>query len=160
MDINYLGLSSFKLKGKAASVVIDPAKTIEADIVVPGTVIKGPGEYEIKGISILGFAFSGQVIYVYEIDGLRLCYLNGVNQNISDALIEDLGNIDILMISVGGKASEIIVSIEPKIVIPMNYDSPDQFIKEVGMTVERLPKLTIKPEDIGENQKVVILDRK
>ena len=64
------------------------------------------------------------------------------------------------MISVGGKANDIIANIEPKIVIPMNYDSPDQFIKDIGMTVERLPKLTIKPEDIGENQKVVILDRK
>ena len=88
MDINYLGLSSFKLKGKNGSVVIDPVKTTEADIVVPGTVIKGPGEYEIKGISILGFAFAGQVIYVYEVDGLRLCHITGVSQNISDALIE------------------------------------------------------------------------
>ncbi len=85
MDIQYLGHSCFKLKGKKASVVIDPyhkesvgfgLPKLSADIVlsshdhedhnnvaaVKGTarrkepfVIKEPGEYEIEGVSIFGY---------------------------------------------------------------------------------------------------------
>src|SRR4030043_2410474 len=79
MDISYLGHSSFRIKGKNASVVTDPFDSqmvglkfpsVEADIVtvshdhndhnqsqlVKGVkrVVAGPGEYEIMGVSIIG----------------------------------------------------------------------------------------------------------
>jgi len=78
MDITYLGHSSFKLKGKEASVITDPYSNetglkypkVEADIVtishehtdhnnfkaVGGEpkIINGAGEYEIGGVSIFG----------------------------------------------------------------------------------------------------------
>lgn len=80
MDINWYGQSCFKIKGKSATVVIDPfdpniiglklPKDLEAQVVlvshphpdhnfiepVTGTplVITGPGEYEKSGVSILG----------------------------------------------------------------------------------------------------------
>jgi len=79
MDITYLGHSSFKLKGKTASVITDPFEpkfvglkypSTDADIVtishnhndhnqsqlVKGVrmVVNGPGEYEISGVSIIG----------------------------------------------------------------------------------------------------------
>ena len=85
MDIQYLGHACFKLRGKKASVVIDPyhkesvgfgLPSLSADIVlsshnhedhnnveaVKGTarrkepfVIREPGEYEIEGVSIFGY---------------------------------------------------------------------------------------------------------
>lgn len=80
MDINWFGQSCFRLKGKTASVVIDPfdpdktglkfPKDLEAQVVlsthshtdhsntagVGGNplVISGPGEYEIAGVSVVG----------------------------------------------------------------------------------------------------------
>ncbi|MCX8008839.1 MAG: MBL fold metallo-hydrolase [Patescibacteria group bacterium] len=79
MDITYLGHSSFKLKGKTATVVTDPYDPqmvgmkfpkVDTHIVtvshhhqdhdavsqVGGTpfVVDGPGEYEIQGVSIVG----------------------------------------------------------------------------------------------------------
>ncbi len=81
MDITYLGHSSFRLKGKTSSVVIDPFDPksvgfpfpkVSADIVTIShkhkdhnrvelvkdvkKVISGPGEYEINGVSIIGIA--------------------------------------------------------------------------------------------------------
>ncbi len=82
MEILPLGHASFKLRGKQATVVTDPydsavtglkfPKNVEADIItvshdhpdhnavtaVGGTpfVVRGPGEYEIKGVSIIGVA--------------------------------------------------------------------------------------------------------
>ena len=135
MDIFYLGHSSFKLKGKHGSIITDPfdSKKVglkyssnEADIVsishehedhnavsaIKGEpkVISGPGEYEIKGISILGFSSfhdskNGEergknTIYVFEIDTVRICHLGDLGQKLSDSLIESLGDIDVLMIPV------------------------------------------------------------
>lgn len=77
MDITYLGHASFRLKGKTATLVVDPYDDsvglkfpkVEADIVavshqhfdhnavsaVSGTpfLVSGPGEYEVKGIEIV-----------------------------------------------------------------------------------------------------------
>ena len=79
MDITYLGHSSFKIKGKQASIVTDPYDSemvgmkfpkVDADIVTIShhhadhdrgdgvsqvkKIIDGPGEYEISGVSIIG----------------------------------------------------------------------------------------------------------
>jgi len=79
MDIIYLGHSSFRLRGKTASVVCDPFDSeivgfkfplVDADVVTVShdhkdhnqfmlvknaqKVISGPGEYEISGVSIIG----------------------------------------------------------------------------------------------------------
>lgn len=81
MEISYLGHSSFRIKGKQATVITDPFDpemvglkfaNIDADIVtishdhadhnqaqrVTNTrrVVNGPGEYEILGVSIIGIA--------------------------------------------------------------------------------------------------------
>jgi L-ascorbate metabolism protein UlaG (beta-lactamase superfamily) len=80
------------------------------------------------------------------------------------------------MIPVGGEytigpsqATKIVQSIEPSIVIPMHFravgkneilEPVESFLKEVGLTVEKLPKLTIKKEELGEDQKVVLLEIK
>lgn len=215
MDITFLGHSSFKLKGKSGSVVTDPFDpqmvgltyhSVDADIVTVShdhndhnqislvrnvkKVISGPGEYEILGISIIGFpsfhddkegSLRGKnTIYVFEIDGLRLSHLGDLGHNLSEELVEDLGDIDILMVPVGGEytigpdeATGVVQSIEPSIVIPMHFAMQglrpetfskltpvDSFLKEVGLMSENLPKLVIKKEELGEDQKVVVLEKK
>jgi len=215
MEITFLGHSSFKLKGKTGSVVTDPFDPqmvglkysgVEGDIVTVShehddhnqvslvksvkKVISGPGEYEILGISILGFPSfhddkEGSVrgkntIYVFEIDGLRIAHLGDLGHALSEELVEDLGDIDILMVPVGGEytigpneATNVVSAIEPTIVIPMHYQMPglksetfskltpvDSFLKEVGLTSENLPKLIVKKEELGEDKKVVVLEKK
>jgi L-ascorbate metabolism protein UlaG (beta-lactamase superfamily) len=216
MEISYLGHSSFKIKGKSASVICDPfdPKTVglkfasnEADIITIShahedhnkissikdvkKVISGPGEYEIMGISILGFPSyhdnkSGEergknIIFVFEVDGVRIAHLGDLGHELSEKIIEDMGYIDILILPVGGEytigpdgATKIVQAVEPSIVIPMHYQVPglnpatfaklksvDGFLKDVGLTVERLPKLVLKKEDITEDmQKVVVLEKK
>ena len=216
MDIIFLGHSSFKLKGKDASVVTDPFDPqmvglkysgVEGEIVtishdhrdhnqanlVKGVkkVINGPGEYEIMGVSILGFpsfhddkngAERGKnTIYVFEIDELRIAHLGDLGHELAEALVGELGDIDILLLPVGGTftigpeiAAKVVQAIEPSIVIPMHYQTPglnaqgfakltgvQEFLKALGLSVECLPKLSIKKEDITEEmQKVVVLEKK
>jgi L-ascorbate metabolism protein UlaG (beta-lactamase superfamily) len=217
MDITYLGHSSFRIKTKSATVVTDPfdPKKVglkfapqEADIVtvshdhddhnftekISGVkkIITGPGEYEISGISIIGFPSfhdgkdgterGKNTIYVFEAEGLRLAHLGDLGHAISDETVSEMGTIDILMIPTGGiytigpkEAGGVVSKIDPYFILPMHHKVPglalsqadklepvETFLKEVGLTVENMPKFSIKKEDIIEDQstKVIVLQTK
>lgn len=153
-------------------------------------VIDGPGEYEVMGVSFIGLRSfhdtkNGEergenTIFVIEADGLRLVHLGDLGHPLSQELIEDIGDIDILMVPVGGEytigpkeAGDIVRELQPKIILPMHYQTPglkpetfsklsgvEPFLKEVGLSVENLPKLSIKKEELLEEQKVVVLEKK
>lgn len=140
--------------------------------------ISGPGEYEIKDVFIQGIpAFhtpacetgKGEVVvYTIESEGIKICHLGDLGQKeLTEDQVEKIGNIDILMIPVGGvytinskEATKIISQIEPRIVIPMHYHIPklkikleglEKFLKAMGVkSPETLNKLTIKKKDLPE----------
>ena len=208
MDITWLGHSCFKIRGSQAIIVTDPFPpnmgytlgTITADIVTVShphpshsynegingehRLVKGPGEYEISGVLMLGIttfhdAVKGQskgknTIYLMEVDGVAICHLGDIGHVLSDGQVEELGNVDILMLPVGGvstinasMAAEIIRKLEPKIVLPMHYKTPkttrdlepvDNFIKEMGLSqVEPRPKLTISKSNLPLSTQVIVL---
>lgn len=213
MQIQYYGQSSFILKGKNVSMVIDPysdkigrkfPKLSDIDIVLTTHqhidhndtsnisegffLIDGPGEYDIKNISIEGiFSYHDNkkgkekgtnTIYIIDIEGIRICHLGDLGTILDDTILEKLGNIDILMVPVGGKytidakeASKVISQIEPFVSIPMHYslnfnkslelDSVDVFLKEMGITLEPLKTLKFNKEDFSdesEGSKIILMD--
>ncbi len=149
--------------------------------------IGGPGEYEIKGLEILGIesfhddaegAKRGKnTIYKIEMDEIRVCHLGDLGQEkLTDKQLQSLGEIDVLMIPVGGKytidATEALAAInqiEPRIVIPMHYKIPglkvdlaglNEFLKEFGSKETKAEeKLTLKKKDLPQEEetKLVIL---
>ena len=148
--------------------------------------IEGPGEYEVKGIYIKGISafhdkVSGKergrvVIFTIESEDIKICHLSDIGQEeLTEKQIEEIGEVNILMIPVGGtytigpkEASRIINQLEPQVVIPMHYQIPrlklkleglDKFLKVMGIKEpEQLDKLLIKKKDIlGEKTKVVVL---
>lgn len=215
MEISYLGHSSFRLKGKNADLITDPFDDsslgfkfpkMSAQIVtvshshpdhnavglVTGNpfIIDGPGEYEIKEISVFGLpsfhdAKNGaergtNTIYLVEMEGLRLCHLGDLGGTLSDKQIGEIAGVDVLMIPVGGvftigpkEATELIARIEPAVILPMHFRtsemvkemsklaSPDDFLRQFGVgNPTPLPKLTISKDKIPEERQVVILERK
>jgi L-ascorbate metabolism protein UlaG (beta-lactamase superfamily) len=217
MDITYLGHSSFKIKTKTATVITDPFdpkmvglkySDVTGEIVtvshnhqdhnatdrVAGVkkIVDGPGEYEISGVTIMGYktfhdnkqgAEKGEnTVYVIEAENLRLVHLGDIGHQLSDDLVEEIGDVDVLMIPVGGfftigpkEATEIISKIEPYFVLPMHYKAEGlepnlagkllpvtDFLKESGITSETLPKFSLKKEDILEDQntKVIVLEKR
>lgn len=216
MDIIYLGHSSFKIKGKTATVVTDPFDPVmvglkypknEADIVTishnhddhnkvdlvsnPKMVINMAGEYEIMGVSIIGIevdhdAVGGEergknVIFVFEIDEIRIAHFGDLGHKPSDKIVEQIGDIDVLMVPVGGvytigprDAVDIAKEFDSPYIIPMHYRAPgmnesvfgklsnlDDFLKESGYEVEKLDKLSIKKELINyETRKVIVLEKR
>jgi hypothetical protein len=180
MEIIYFGASSFRLKGKYVSVLINPTEKTDSDIATFSNsslpvktgdntfIIQYPGEYEIKGASVLGLRTSGaNSCFLYEIDGMRLFHLGEIKEKLAENQLNEIGEVDILFIPVGGgetlnpkQALEIAAQIEPKIIIPMSYQSVDEFLKEEGDGAETLPKLVISRLDLPIETKTVVLERK
>lgn len=149
-------------------------------------IIRNPGEYERKEIAIQGIQSHHDnsegserglnTIYRIRTEDVTLCHLGDLGQHkLTDAQVEDIGDVDILMVPVGGvytiaakEAVEIISQIEPKIVIPMHYkvdgltidlDGPEKFMKEIGLTAEKLPKFKIAQRDLPvEETKLIMLE--
>lgn len=153
-------------------------------------VVNSPGEYEISGVSIIGIGTyhdseggekrGKNTIFVIEADGLRLAHLGDLGHKLTDEVVDQMGSVDVLFVPVGGEytlgpkeAAEVCVKIDPYFIVPMHYQAPglkaesfaklsgvDDFLKETGLPVERLPKFVIKKEDILEDQnsKVIVLN--
>jgi len=150
-------------------------------------IIKSSGEYEKNSIAVRGIpSFHDKLqgkerglntIYVIKAEDMTLCHLGDLGQDkLDDSQVEEIGDVDILMIPVGGsytmnykEAVEVISQIEPKIVIPMHYkikdlkmadiDGADKFIKELGLTPEKVEKFKITKKNLPiEELKLVMLN--
>src|SRR4030042_149258 len=129
MEIAYLGHSSFKLKGRGASVITDPFG--------PSTGLKFPKvEADICHLGDLGQASftSAQLEEIGQVDILLIPV--GGTFTIDPA-----------------EAAKITASLEPKIVIPMHYFNPalKTKLEEAGKFLEEMGK-----ENLAPQQKVVI----
>ncbi len=212
MEITHLGHSCFLLKTKTARVVCDPfgksvgfkQAKINADIVtishdhddhndlsfVVGEpmIINGPGEYEIKGVSITGIACfhdekkgkdrGKNIIYVFDVDELRVAHLGDLGHKLSDKELEIMDGVDVLMVPIGGEftinskiAKEVIKQVSPSVVVPMHYKTKEHnkkfsklttlkdFTKEMEIEAKKEKKLKIKKLDLPEEMELVILDK-
>lgn len=140
-------------------------------------VINGPGDYEIKDIFVKGVISSALIsdkeyintIYSIIVDGMNLVFLGSLNDiEISKEAREGIGMPDILFVPVGEgtldakSASKIALSLEAKMVIPMDYDASSlkSFLKEMSEDdVLPIDKLTIKRKDLeGKEAEVVVLE--
>ena len=100
--------------------------------------ISGPGEYDIKNVSVFGFGLKKEssekflkTVYLIKLEGVRICLLGHISAALEPEIAERLEEIDVLFIPAGGKpfieqeaAIKIIKQTEPKIVIPMFFRVP------------------------------------
>lgn len=146
-------------------------------------IISGPGEYEVKDIFIKAFgsyvslpfdakskekSLLQNTSYVMNIDNMRICFLGCLKEDLSGEQREIIDEVDILFIPVSSTenmlnaydANKLATKLEPKIIIPMDYDdaSLKMFLKETGKEkIDTLDKLTIKKKDIEDKQGEVVL---
>lgn len=146
---------------------------------VPFT-IKGGGEYEVSDIFIKGFQTpttlkegkSEKVFqnttYCFTFDGIKITFLGALSKPLEPHHKEIIDETDILFVPVGGDghtlnaydAHKLAVSLEPKLIIPMDYDEKTLpiFLKEAGAEkLDPVEKLTIKRKDIEGKLGEVIL---
>ena len=141
-------------------------------------IIETPGEYEVKGIRILGVSGyhdnvkgkdkGSNTMYLIKIDDLKICHFGDIGQEkLTNRQLELISDVDILMIPVGGvytinakEAVKIIGQVEPRIVIPschksgmgkIKADEVNIFVKEFGVKAEEIDKLKVSKKDLPQD---------
>ncbi len=139
--------------------------------------IYGAGSYEVKNIIVNGFQTNVTLsekkfvntIYNLSIDNISICFLGTLSgEKLGPEILEKIDTPDILFLPIGGgdlidpvEAYKLATSIEPKIIIPMDYDekSLKSFLKEAGQeNVKEVDKIVLKAKDIlGREGEVMVL---
>ncbi|HVV14864.1 MAG TPA: MBL fold metallo-hydrolase [Candidatus Paceibacterota bacterium] len=139
--------------------------------------IKGPGEYEVRGVAVRGFGMPTEyggspginTIYSVVLEGMNLCFLGALsNSELPQAAKQELDDIDILFLPVGGEGIvdtaagyKLAVQLEPKAVVPMPMDDGalKKFLKEAGAEdTKPTDKLTLKKKDLdGKQGEIMVL---
>ncbi len=145
--------------------------------------ITGPGEYEHSGVTIQGFLTKSEyglgknqddatnTVYAVGLEGMTLVHLGAMNDAmLSQEAREAIDEIDVLFVPVGGdgvldaaKAAKLAVTLEPRIIIPMHWSGMGEpkaleaYLKEEGVTVEKVDKLTLKKKDTAEKDGAIIV---
>jgi L-ascorbate metabolism protein UlaG (beta-lactamase superfamily) len=207
MIITYHGGQHFKITHGQLTVAIDPSskessvKAVRygADVVLVSTwhedfngvdqmahagaqpfVIKGPGEYEVGGLFIKGFAAPSQhdgvehtTIYTFRVDDIAICFLGALStEDLSVEAKQAFDEVDILFVPVGGEGSfdaaaayKFAVKREPKIIVPMGYagmgekGALERFLKEASSDGKKpIDKLVMKKKDLPANAEVIVLE--
>jgi len=210
MNIAWYGYRCIRIEAKEGSVLIDPfdpkevglrGPNIKDDLVLISEaapsrevlervnegafVVRGPGEYERKGIAVRGIQAAQDSqkgrelglcsIYCVIAEDLSVCHLGALGQErLTSEQLEAIGDPDILVIPVGGQSAmdlkvavEIATQIEPKIIIPVQYAVPgakyeagslEKFVKEIGLTPQKTDtfRVTKKLLPVDQTQLVVL----
>ena len=184
MDIKYLGKNGVWLMGKKEKMLINPEKEILTGTKTSGRVLaytnarydgvesfdgervilRGPGEYEIGGVEVLGVnGGDGNTIYVVEMDGVRLGYLDKLSEKLSDKRIEKVDELDVLIVSTKEpEALKLAKKWGVNYVVPVDFEVGDENIKkflneadEEG--IEAVESLKIDKNELPEGMEVVLL---
>jgi L-ascorbate metabolism protein UlaG (beta-lactamase superfamily) len=147
-------------------------------------IIEEPGSYVEKGIKLTGIDSyhdkdkgekrGENVIFVFEVDGVRICHLGDLGHLPGERHIENIGSVDVLLIPVGGnytidgkEAVKTIEHLNPQVVIPMHYkiegltvdiSGPEGFLSDIGpeYKIREMEKLEL--DEIPDGKQVVKLD--
>ena len=148
------------------------------------TTVDGPGEYEVHDVFVTGIrtyhdgargAERGyNTVYLIELENMVICHLGDLGHPLTEEQAEAMAHVDVLLVPAGGgsvlepaQAAEVIGQLEPKVVIPMQYATPqgdkklgplEPFCKELGVEVPApTDKLVLRHSDLGETVRVVAL---
>lgn len=207
MDIQFYGANCIVVTTRHARFVIDDNLTSlgTKSVTQPGDiclfttqhngavppakmVIDVPGEYEIQGVGIVGIQTRGHmdtdkernaIMYKITVGDTKLLITGHIYPKLSEAKLENIGLVDIMMVPVGGTgytmdptgALRIVKQVEPKIFVPTHYadaaldyevsqQSLDDAIKVIGMEPkDRVKKLQYKPSELTDTTQLVILEK-
>ncbi|MDO8599641.1 MAG: MBL fold metallo-hydrolase [bacterium] len=130
--------------------------------------VTGPGEYEARGVMVTGIAVGDRTVYRAQAEEITIAHLGNLATKLDATALEALGDIDILLVPIGGngvlsakQAAEIIEEIEPRIVVPIQYkvsgaklpyDGVEAFCKEMGCSAKAVEdKLKVMEKDLPED---------
>lgn len=189
MEIKIAGKQSFFLKGKKENVLVNPNKDVmgsnkysarlivftENDSKVSGlgsenVIIKGPGEYEVGGVQVLGInAGNNQTVYIINIDGVEVGVIGKLEELLSDKKIERVEAVDVLLAPTKFKeeiSSKTILEWAKKwgvnYLVPMDYEEDNNSLKEFldaadQEGLEPVDSIKIDKDNLPDGLEIVVL---
>lgn len=136
---------------------------------------------EIKGVEtfhdkVLGAEKGKNIIYNFKVDGINICHCGDLGHILNSDYIEEIGNVDILLLPVGGgytigslDAVKVRSQLKPTIVIPMHYKTEalgemghlfakvDDFILASGLNAREYTELELNKETIKDYSGIAVL---
>ncbi len=110
---------------------------------LPGSpkLVRGTGAHSVGPVAIRGFATwhdtnrgadrGENTVFVYEIDGLRVCHLGDLGHRLDDETTRAIGRVDVLLVPVGGlftidaaAATEVADRLGARVIVPMHFKTP------------------------------------
>jgi L-ascorbate metabolism protein UlaG (beta-lactamase superfamily) len=208
MELHWLGHACFRIRGKGATIVTDPYAdevgrlgrptadlvTIShehaghghaAGVAVQGRVVRGPGEYDIRGVPVVGVqtahdAVGGRergrnVVYALYVDDVAICHLGDLGHVPTAEQVEAIGRVDVLLLPIGPRAPlsatqalEVVNLLDPRVVVPMHHrvsprDADDGSVaalcRALGAAASAPQgRLSLTAETLPEARTVVVLD--
>ena len=183
---DYPGLS-YKTIDEAADIVVVSHKHGDhfgAKVKGDPKMVTGSGKKEVLGIEFKGVETyhdtskgkdrGANTVFCFTIDGLRICHLGDLGHQLSGSEIAEIGQVDILMVPVGGyytidasTATGVCDSIKPRVIIPMHYKNDkcafpisgvDEFLKGKSR-IRRLDssEMELKSGQLPEEAEIVVL---
>ncbi len=148
--------------------------------------INEPGSFsehgiEIKGVQTFHDKTSGSkrgknTIYNFKIDDINICHCGDLGHLLNSNQIEEIGNVDILLLPVGGLATlnavdavQVMKQLNSTIVIPMHYRTKalglvgyifgkvDKFISASGLKAKEYAELELSKENIKDYSGITVL---
>ena len=150
--------------------------------------VRGPGEYEVSDVLIIGISTfhdneAGQkrgknTVYLVDLDEISICHLGDLGHTLTSEQVEEIDDVDVLLVPVGGVftidaplAAAVVRQLEPKIVIPMHYQTDglswslealepvSRFLREIGaQNIQPQPKLSVTKSNLPLSTQFVLLD--
>jgi len=147
-------------------------------------VVRETGIKRVKGIEFKGIAShhdetggrqrGNNIMFCFEVDGIEICHLGDLGHQLSDKQASDLGEIDILLIPVGGYytidakvATQVCNQLKPKVIIPMHFKNNkcgfpitgvDEFLKgKEGVQKLNASEVEFKQIELPPTTQIIVL---
>jgi hypothetical protein len=146
--------SGGRLKGELVLKTRVPAP-VDINNVVEGE-ITVPGEYEISGVRIKGVMLPSdgdelKTAFRVVVDDLALGFLGNASSELSEKVLESLGEIDVLFIPSNDISGKLVKAVAPKVAVP-GWGDPARAMADIGQKPEPQDKIVIKKKDLESEE--------
>ena len=157
------------------------------DLLVPTSLersfcLAGPGEYEVHDILITGVRSArdetkgaergANVIFVYELDGVRVAHLGDLGHLLTEDQLGEVGEVQVVCVPIGGhltaaRAAEVAAQLDAGLVVPLAVGGNEEetaaamgrFLHEMGAKdLTPQARMSVTPSSVPEEATVVLLE--